>query len=228
MIRLIVASVFSPFIMITGVMMIRSYLITNSVVFRTVGANKLAQERVKTLYQYLALIKADVQIALTMALLILRDGSNLNLEDKILLPVVLVYSISSCVVGFLMVRYENARMVILYTVMWLLMPTYSIFLIIESAIYMQNKHRSSQEKGLTAVIFVSTIVSLIVRVCILYYVLRVFLNFGAGLRQRVFENYIDDENRHKGDDEDDTHGVENPTATDDAGMIANAQHSVNP
>lgn len=108
MIRLIVASVFSPFIMITGVMMIRSYLITNSVVFRTVGANKLAQERVKTLYQYLALIKADLQIALTMALLILRDGSNLNLEDKILLPVVLVYSISSCAVGYLMVSTDIA------------------------------------------------------------------------------------------------------------------------
>ena len=62
--------------------------------------------------------------------------------------------------------------------------------IFQSAIYMQNKHRSSQEKGLTAVIFVSTIVSLIVRVCILYYVLRVFLNFGAGLRQRGNTNSI--------------------------------------
>lgn len=202
MIRIMAASATGPFICVVGCTIIRSYLITNSVVFRICGSNMMMQERCRALFQYLALIKIDFQVQMTLAILVMKDGLNLGVLEWIFLILIAGLAIASAALGYLMVRYEHHKMTLAFCGLWFVMPAVCIYLIIKGAIFVQAEGHTEEQVGLCAVIFVGVIICLIVRVEVMYYVLKVFLNYGFGLRQKAFEGYIDEENRERRDPED--------------------------
>lgn len=185
--RLIVSSSLSPCVIVMGVLIARNYHESKNLIFRTVGAHATLQELCRTMFVYFDLLKADLQVSLSLALFILTSGQKLDLEDTILLPLSLVFGLASFVTGYLSVRIENKPVAIAYAVIWIAMPAYATYLIVRAAKDLQSVGDNTQTRtSLNAVIFVAAVACLLVRAATLYFGFKAYFNFGKGLTQKVY------------------------------------------
>lgn len=185
--RLIVSSALSPCVIVMGVLIARNYHESKNLIFRTVGAHISLQDICRTMFVFFDLLKADLQVSFSLALLILTSGQKLDMEDKILLPVSLIFGLASFITGYLSVRLESRPAALAYAVIWIAMPAYACYLIVMAAKDLQSDNNEHNVKtSLNAVIFVAGGACLVVRSASLFFGIKAFFNFGKGLRQKVY------------------------------------------
>ena len=75
-------------------------------IFRTVGASVEQQHMCKTMFAFFGLLKFDLQLGLSMVVLILTNGSKIDTKDIIILTVGSVITVMCFLIGYLCVRWE--------------------------------------------------------------------------------------------------------------------------
>lgn len=192
--RLVVTSVLSPCVIAIGARIARTYHQSKNLIFRTVGAQASFQELCATMFVFFDLLKADLQVSWSLALLILTSGQNLDLEDKVFLPVSLVLGAASFITAYLAVRFENKMLAIFYAVIWIMMPAYAIFLVVKAANDLPSDSIDTKV-SLNAVIFVAAGACVLVRGTSAWFGVKAFVNFGKGLKEKVY-GVTDGDKRH--------------------------------
>ncbi|KAH3821249.1 uncharacterized protein LOC127832411 [Dreissena polymorpha] len=185
--RMVVTSVLGPALIAMGVYICRHYMLSKNLIFRTVGANADLQKMCNTMFIFIDLLKADLQISVSMAILVMNDGTKLNLEDKILLPVVLVVSSGTFAAGYCSVRLESRLSALFFVILWFVLPAYAMYLVVKAGQDLQDtSHDSKTEIGLYAVLFVTAAIALVLRMATLFFGVKVYKHFGKGLAKKVF------------------------------------------
>lgn len=194
--RLVLACVLSPFIIVLGVIIAKEYHDSGRLIFRTVGADSMMQGFCKILFLFLGLQKFDLQLNVTMVLLILQSGTKVDTEDIIILSVGVPVTIFCFALGYFCVRWENKKLGIAYAASLILAPAYIIFKVYESAddlgkasgVTQQNTTIStpSNLNPLSGTTFFCAALALFIRVVMGIYFLKSVLNFGHGLKYKVY------------------------------------------
>ncbi|KAL4220980.1 hypothetical protein ACF0H5_019246 [Mactra antiquata] len=182
MVRLIISSGLSPFIIVTGTVIARKYRNSKNLIFRTVGAETVMQEICNTMFIFFDLLKADVQISISLAIL----SYHLPSYWYVLLPLMIVFGLVSSITGYLSVRFENKVIAIVYAVLWIVMPAFATYMISAAAKELSLFTDTKMKKSLYTVMLLVAAACWIVRCACLYFGINVFLGFGIGLKQKVF------------------------------------------
>lgn len=72
-IRLVLACILSPILIVLGVLIAKLYNDSGKLIFRTVGANTEQQAMCKTMFAFFGLLKFDLQLGVGIILLLLQN-----------------------------------------------------------------------------------------------------------------------------------------------------------
>lgn len=181
MIRLIIACVLSPILIVLGFWIARIYNESGRLIFRTVGASIEQQEMCKTMFAFFGLLKFDMQLGLSMVILILTNGTKTDTKDVIILTVGSAVTIVCFLVGYLCVRWENKIMAYIFWISLLTQPGYILYKLIQT-----GENIDTGNKALAATTFSCGGLALIVRIMVAIFAVKAYLNFGYGLAEKVF------------------------------------------
>lgn len=203
--RLVLACVLSPIIIILGVIIAKEYHDSGRLIFRTVGADSMMQGFCKILFLFLGLQKFDLQLSVTMVLLILQSGTKVDTEDIIILSIGVPVTLICFALGYLSVRWENKKLGIAYAASLILAPAYIIFKVYQTADDLGKvipvdipQHNATSTvttatvaptptlNSLSGTTFFSAGLALFIRVVMGIYFLKSVLNFGHGLKYKVY------------------------------------------
>ncbi|XP_052712550.1 uncharacterized protein LOC128186728 [Crassostrea angulata] len=195
--RLIVACILSPVIIVMGIIIAKEYYGSSRLIFRTIGANSNLQGFCKTLFLFFGLQKFDLQLNITMVLLILQSGTKVDTKDLVILSLGLPVTVISFALGYLSVRWEDKKLGIAYAISLLLAPAYIIFKVYESADEL-GKTSGVHQQNITTVVqpthFIPlsgttafcAAVTLIIHVIMGVYFYKAVQNFGKGLKVKLY------------------------------------------
>lgn len=181
LIRLVIASVLSPVLIVLGAWIAKLYNDSGKLIFRTVGASGEQQHMCKTMFAFFGLLKFDLQLGLSMVILILTNGSKIDTKDIVILTVGTVITVVCFLIGYLCVRWENKPMAFVFGLSLLLQPAYVLYKIIQT-----GNNLNAGNEALSATTFTCAGLSLIIRISVAVYGVRAYLNFGYGLAEKVF------------------------------------------
>ncbi|XP_064610317.1 uncharacterized protein LOC135474689 isoform X2 [Liolophura sinensis] len=191
LVRLILACIIGPFIIALGIYISRQYYLSGNLIFRTVGANSALQDMCKALYFFYGVLKLDLQLGMSMVVLILSTSTKVDAEDIVVLSVGGVFVIVWFVIGYLGARMENKILTYIFFGGCPLEPAYIIYKVVKSA---QN-HRSEL---LATCTYVCAGLALIVHVLLIIAMVIVFRNYGKGLKGKAYgtgeAHYVDPNN----------------------------------
>ncbi|WAR15225.1 hypothetical protein MAR_005330 [Mya arenaria] len=163
--------------------------LSKNLIFRTVGANAELQNMCHVMYVYIGVLKADLQVSVTLGVLECYDSNGLMLKDYLLMPLALLVGIFTYFTGYFSMRLESKKMAIAYIICWNTIPVYVLYLIVQASLdLIRGRDDVKLEKEIYAVLFVACATSIIMRSLSLYCGIRAYKNFGKGLRQKVFGN----------------------------------------
>ncbi|XP_060083145.1 uncharacterized protein LOC132562419 [Ylistrum balloti] len=188
MVRLIVTSVLSPFIIVFAILIAKHYFDSGRLIFRTVGAQSLMQRMCWTLFGFFGWLKFDLQLSLSMVILILTTGQTLHELELVIIIVGIIVVLGCAVLGYLGVRNENQILSIIFSCTLILQPSYIIYKIVESV----SKFSPSTDNLALPTIVCGT-VALFTRCVMITYFVKSWLNYGKGLKQKVFAGNQTDE-----------------------------------
>ncbi|XP_052821486.1 uncharacterized protein LOC128246948 [Mya arenaria] len=189
LVRLIITSLFGIGIITMGIILILKYHQSKNLIFRTVGANAELQNMCHVMYVYIGVLKADLQVSVTLGVLECYDSNGLMLKDYLLMPLALLVGIFTYFTGYFSMRLESKKMAIAYIICWNTIPVYVLYLIVQASLdLIRGRDDVKLEKEIYAVLFVACATSIIMRSLSLYCGIRAYKNFGKGLRQKVFGN----------------------------------------
>ncbi|KAL3862193.1 hypothetical protein ACJMK2_008180 [Sinanodonta woodiana] len=180
--RLIIASVLSPVIFVLGGLIAKNYHDSGNLIFRTVGANAILQDMCKNMFIFLGFLKLDLQLGVTLAVLVLTKGSVLSTHQIILLCVVGVLTLASFLFGHFAVRLENKKLMYIYASLWIFLPAYTVYCIVQTAKDLQENATDS----LKIVTFICCVLSMCARCTIIYFGIQAYRSFGHGLKEKVY------------------------------------------
>ncbi|CAG2221507.1 unnamed protein product [Mytilus edulis] len=101
LVRLVLACILSPILIVLGVLIAKLYNDSGKLIFRTVGANTEQQAMCKTMFAFFGLLKFDLQLGLSMVVLILTNGTKTDTQDIVILSVGPVYTVICFLLGYL-------------------------------------------------------------------------------------------------------------------------------
>ncbi|KAL5013823.1 hypothetical protein ScPMuIL_008093 [Solemya velum] len=179
--RLVIATVVSPVMIVLGLLIVKQYRDSGRLIFRTVGANTLLQNLCKTMFMCFGVIKLDLQLGISMLILILTHADKVNTEDIVILSVGGVITIAWFLIGYISMRRENRVLSIVYFAGFPFEPAYVIYKIVASA-----QDQNSKNDELAATTYTCAALALVVRAILLYLSIAVFRNFGKGLKEKAF------------------------------------------
>ncbi|XP_033764291.1 uncharacterized protein LOC117345333 [Pecten maximus] len=181
MVRLIITSVLSPFMIVLAILIAKHYFDSGRLIFRTVGAQTLMQRMCWTIFGYFGMLKFDLQLSLSMVILILTTGETVGDLELIIIVLGTVIVLGCTVIGYLGVRQENKILTIIYSVTLIIQPSYVIYKVVESILKF-----SPSTDNLAVPTIVCGAVSLVVRCIMITYFVKSWLNYGKGLKEKVF------------------------------------------
>ncbi|XP_061163070.1 uncharacterized protein LOC133172236 isoform X2 [Saccostrea echinata] len=196
--RLVLVCILSPIIVVMGFIIAKEYHDSGRLIFRMVGADSTLQGFCKNLFLFLGLQKFDLQLNVTMVLLILQSGTKVDTEDIVIISVGVPVTIACFALGYLSVRWENKTLGIVYAVSLFLAPAYIIFKVYESADDLAKTSTTQFQNGTTLEVptrqnaalsgttFTSAGLALLIRVLMAIYFVKAVLNFGYGLKYKVY------------------------------------------
>lgn len=181
MVRLIITSLLSPFMIVLGILIAKHYFDSGRLIFRTVGAQTLMQRMCWTMFGYFGMLKFDLQLSLSMVILILTNGQTLHTLELVIIIFGSIIVLGCALIGYLGVRHENKILSIIYSVSLIIQPSYVIYKIVESILKF-----SPSTDNLAVPTIVCGALSLVVRVVMVTYFVQSWLNYGKGLKEKVF------------------------------------------
>ncbi|XP_002737380.1 uncharacterized protein LOC100374839 [Saccoglossus kowalevskii] len=185
LIRLVLIAVLGPADIVLGCYLTRQYYISRNLIFRTVGASAELQDICSLMYFCEALLKFDFQLEVSMFVLVLSAGTdNVETFDYVLLVVGLVYGLLWNTMGYVAIRYENKALVWTFLAFSVFGPAYIIYKMVDLGM---NWNTIDQEfMYLTVVIIICAAAALIVRVVLVITMVKVYQNFGKGLKEKAY------------------------------------------
>ncbi|XP_071146198.1 uncharacterized protein [Mytilus edulis] len=181
LVRLVLACILSPILIVLGVLIAKLYNDSGKLIFRTVGANTEQQAMCKTMFAFFGLLKFDLQLGLSMVVLILTNGTKTDTQDIVILSVGPVYTVICFLLGYLSVRWENRKLAIAFGISLLTQPGYILYKIIQT-----GENINDGNLALAATTFTCAALALIIRISVAIFAVRTYLNFGYGLSEKVF------------------------------------------
>ncbi|ESO85935.1 hypothetical protein LOTGIDRAFT_235699 [Lottia gigantea] len=182
--RLVIVCVMSPPIMLFCVKYGLDYYRSGNLIFRTIGANATLQGICKTLYLFHDLLKLDLQLGISMVILILNSTVDVALDDYIILSVGGVFSIIWFIIGFFSSRNENTVGMVFFFLGSPVEPAYVLYKMVKSAEQVDTNLKSaSLTCGVLALGF---------RVILIIYSVLVWRNFGKGLKEKEISSKTTD------------------------------------
>ncbi|XP_056009062.1 uncharacterized protein LOC125663569 [Ostrea edulis] len=175
-------------------MLAHKYYTSRKLICRTVGAYSAMQEQCENLFIFLGLQTFDLQLNITMVILILRSGSNVDTEGIVILSVGIPVTITYFVLGCISALKEKKRVGYLYVTLLLLASAYIIFKVYQSVDHLvhtngQNSTTSTsgtsqQPNALSGTTLTCAVLAVITRVSVVIYFVKTFRNFGKGLKEK--------------------------------------------
>uniref|UniRef100_K1QIX7 DUF7789 domain-containing protein n=1 Tax=Magallana gigas TaxID=29159 RepID=K1QIX7_MAGGI len=172
--RLVLACVLSPIIIILGVIIAKEYHESGRLIFRTVGADSMMQGFCKILFLFLGLQKFDLQLSVTMVLLILQSGTKVDTEDIIILSIGVPVTLICFALGYLSTADDLGKVIDV--------PQHNANSTVTTATVAPTPTLNS----LSGTTFFSAGLALFIRVVMGIYFLKSVLNFGHGLKYKVY------------------------------------------
>ncbi|XP_046583425.1 uncharacterized protein LOC124290674 [Haliotis rubra] len=180
LVRLIIACCLAPVVVGLGGWLGREYLLSGNLIFRTVGASSMLQAMCNKLFLFLDLLKLDLQLGITMVILILVNGVNINTLDIVVLCVGIVVTIGWFFLGHACVRHESKIMTYVF---WGLSPLdlcYVIYKIVKAFT------RLTVAPALAACSITAGFLAAAVRVAVIILTYFIFRNYDNGLKEKAF------------------------------------------
>ncbi|XP_066296643.1 uncharacterized protein [Branchiostoma lanceolatum] len=184
LVRLILVVVFSVIAVPLAVYILVSFYQSRNLIFRTVGANAELQDMCDLTFFNEALLKLDFQLELSMVVLVMNKGTNLNIEDIVVLSVGTVFVLCWAILGYLSMRFENKVLVIIFLLLWWCEPAYIIYKMVDVA---QMLHDAEGDTTLVSAAAIACgIAACLVHSLALMVTWKVWSNFGNGLKEKVY------------------------------------------
>lgn len=181
--RLILISAAGPVLGIMALYIAYRYYDSRNLIFRTVGANIELQDMCQYMFLCESLLKFDLQLEISIVILVLDDLS-ISLFEKLIIGFGVAYGVIWAVIGFLSLRYENKHLTWIFFATSIFEPAYIIFKIVRVAQGFDTANSSVQL--LNYAIIVCSVLGLLVRVAVVLCMSKVYSNFGKGLKEKAF------------------------------------------
>lgn len=221
--RLIVIGAVGPIIIALGAVISWSYIQSGNLVFRTVGANIELQRMCKIVYFSEALLKFDLQLEITMVVLILQNETgDITAIEKTILGAGIVFAVLWLLLGFVAMWLESRFLTHIFFVTSILEPIYISYKIWIVSDQLANQHNealtttsptvnfgtypldstmtpsqnistslpaptmSPASSILEVTVYLIGIFALILRAFLVVFMVRVYRNYGKGLKEKVY------------------------------------------
>ncbi|XP_054706399.1 uncharacterized protein LOC129216226 [Uloborus diversus] len=184
LVRLIVVCLLSPFLIVVGILQSYRYCLSNNLVFNTVGGISSLQNACKMYYICSSLLKFDLQLQLSMLLLVLVKGVlNMTLLQKVILgsgvPVTFIFII----IGHLGLRYENKALMAVFFFLGLFEPAYIAYKFYYAAKF--EKDDLATYDATYACGYFALVIWVLLIVSAVYFMKY---HFGKGLKEKMYGN----------------------------------------
>ncbi|KAG1676865.1 hypothetical protein GQR58_014071 [Nymphon striatum] len=180
LVRLIGISVIGPILIILGLWICKGYKEGGNLVYRTVGANSELQSICRTLLQALSFSVFDLQLQVSIIVLVLKNGTKLSEDEKIVLGVGSAIAFIYFLTVFISMKYEVRFGIYIFWLLSVFEPGYIIYKV-------YAVHKSKQYSSLLRDCFYgAAIIALVIRLLFIVNSIFVYRNFGKGLKERVY------------------------------------------
>lgn len=153
--------------------------------FRTVGASEGIHRMYRDAGRFSCLLKFDLQLAVSLSVLVIKHVTNMSKEAKITVGVGVPLQLFWSILGWLVMRREKMQLVWIFCPISVVEPAYLIY---RTASIINGWQRETD--GENAVLIYSflgaAVTALLVRASLLYSLRCVVNNFGKGLKEQVF------------------------------------------
>ncbi|GIY34626.1 uncharacterized protein CDAR_384681 [Caerostris darwini] len=184
LVRLILVATFGPFLIIVGILQSYRYCRSNNLIFNTVGGISSLQNSCRIFYICGSLLKFDLQLQLSMLILVMGKGVlAMTLTQKVILASGVPVTFLFIIFGFLGLRYENTAFMIVFYILGLFEPGYIIYKFYYTVTYEKDVDATYDATFVCGYFALVIWVSLIVAT--VYFVMY---HFGKGLKEKMFEN----------------------------------------
>ncbi|CAL1538193.1 unnamed protein product [Lymnaea stagnalis] len=179
MIRLIIACVCCPLLVVLGLNIAWQYHVSKQLIFRTVGASETLQVLYRNLLAFQDFLKFDLELGGSMIILILVTPNAIKLRDIIILSVGGAFTLVWFFLGFFSMPKESTVMAIIF---FLFSPTEIAY--IGYKMYDVSNY-IDKSSGLAGATIACGIVALVVRLLVIIGGIMVFRGFGQGLKDKL-------------------------------------------
>ncbi|KAK3598097.1 hypothetical protein CHS0354_019095 [Potamilus streckersoni] len=181
--RLIAACLLCPVTLGLGCFIVKTYYDSGNLLFRIAGAKQDIQRMCKLLFLFIDLLKLDLQIGVSLTVLLLTTGSGHSTLQIVFVVVAGGLTFASFLIGYFGVRQENYLLMIISATIWISLPAYCIYGIVQTAI---DQRRFARADSHTIVTFICCALGICTRVLLLICGIRVVFNFGKELKDKVY------------------------------------------
>ncbi|XP_059158391.1 uncharacterized protein LOC131942505 [Physella acuta] len=179
LIRLIIACVFCPFLVVLGLYIAWHYHVSKQLIFRTVGASETLQKLYRNLLAFQDFLKFDLQLGGSMVILILKTPNDIAVQDIVILSVGGVFTLVWFIVGFFSMPKESKAVSIIFFLFSPAEIAYICYKMYDVSGYI------STWSGLAAATIACGIVALLVRFVVIVLGVVVYKGFGMGLKEKL-------------------------------------------
>ncbi|XP_076436477.1 uncharacterized protein LOC143275997 [Babylonia areolata] len=180
LVRLIVAAVLCPFLIGMGVYLSYCYYSTGNLIFRMVGANTQLQNMCRLLFLFFDVLKFDLQLSISMVILILTSRLEVDTEDIVVLSAGGVITIGWFLLAYDCMKRESKAGAIIFFAFSPLEVAYIIFKLYQTSDYIEKF------SGLAGSTIACGVIALFIRALVIIAGVFVFRNFNKGLKEKAF------------------------------------------
>ncbi|ELU11895.1 hypothetical protein CAPTEDRAFT_192923 [Capitella teleta] len=158
--------------------------------FRIVGASEYLQMMYHLAALYQSLLKFDLQLTWSLVILVLHNGAEMELLEKIIIGVGIPFSLFWTVLGWAIVRYELCKTYIVFSILGFVQPAYVIFKLVDVYEALTGGSKETLLASDRVVLYVTLVAiafSIIIRFALFVESIRCRWNFGKGLKERAFD-----------------------------------------
>lgn len=190
--RLILICAAGPVLAVMAIYIAKKYYESRNLIFRTVGANIELQDMCQYMFLCESLLKFDLQLEVSIVILVLDDVTSVSLLEKLVLGIGITYGVIWAIVGFLSMRWESKQLTWVFFVSSVLEPAYIIYKIVVVAQDF-DPNGDFNVQLLNYAIIICSILGLLTRVAVVLCMSKVYSNFGKGLKEKAFGAVTDEE-----------------------------------
>ena len=181
LVRLIVTSALSVYLISAGLFYVYKYCDSEKFIYDLIGPEPGRKRALKLYFAFQSLLWFDLQIELSLEIMIMREGVVKFTEKEILvLAIGSVYSVVMRYVGYLAARYESPRACVFYAVSGLLPIGYVVFL------FYDVQATLTASSVIYKIVLFTGSMWLGVKVLLVWVLYRLYRHFGMGIRHWVY------------------------------------------